>query len=41
VRHMGGARGMGLEFSGVAQEDRPRLGALLTRLRGFVSVQPA
>ena len=33
VRHVEGARGMGLEFSAVAQEDRPRLGALLTRLR--------
>jgi hypothetical protein len=41
VRHVEGARGMGLEFSGVAREDRPRLGALLTRLRGFVSVRPA
>jgi hypothetical protein len=39
--HVERASGMGLEFSGVAQEDRPRLGALLTRLRGFVSVQPA
>jgi hypothetical protein len=33
VRHVEGASGMGLEFSGVAQEDGPRLGALLTRLR--------
>jgi len=41
VRHVEGACGMGLEFSGVTQDDRPRLGALLTRLRGFVSVQPA
>jgi hypothetical protein len=32
VRHVEGASGMGLEFSGVAQEDLPRLGALLTRL---------
>ena len=33
VRHVEGASGMGLEFSGVAQEDGPRLVAWLTRLR--------
>jgi c-di-GMP-binding flagellar brake protein YcgR len=40
VRHVQGAGGMGLEFSGVAQEDRPHLGALLTRLRGLSRSRP-
>ena len=31
VRHVQGASGMGLEFTAIAQENRPRLGALLTR----------
>ena len=35
VRHVKTASGMGLEFIAVAQEDRPHLAALLTRLRGF------
>ena len=38
VRHVRGTQGMGLQFTAVAQEDRPRLAALLTRLRG--SAQP-
>ena len=33
VRHVERACGMGLEFTAIAQEDRPRLAALLTRLR--------
>ena len=40
VRHVEGARGMGLEFTGVAQEDRPHLGALLTRLRSLSRSRP-
>ena len=40
VRHAEGASGMGLEFTGVAQEDRPHLGALLTRLRGLSRSRP-
>ena len=40
VRHVESARGMGLEFTGVAQEDRPHLGALLTRLRGLSRPRP-
>ncbi len=35
VRHVKGARGMGLEFTAVAQEDRPHLAGLLTRLRSL------
>jgi len=34
VRHVRDTQGMGLQFTAVAQEDRPRLAALLTRLRG-------
>jgi PilZ domain len=41
VRHVEGARGMGLEFTGVAQEDRPHLGALLTRLRSLSRSRPS
>jgi c-di-GMP-binding flagellar brake protein YcgR len=33
VRHIKNASGMGLQFTVVAHEDRPRLAALLTRLR--------
>ena len=40
VRHVESARGMGLEFTGVAQEDRPHLGALLTRLRSLSRSRP-
>jgi hypothetical protein len=40
VRHVEGASGMGLEFTGVAQEDRPHLGALLRRLRSFSRSRP-
>ena len=35
VRHVMAATGMGLEFIAVAHEDRPRLAALLTRLRSL------
>src|SRR5262249_23946945 len=35
VRHMQTASGMGLQFTVVAHEDRPRLAALLTRLRAW------
>jgi len=40
VRHLKGARGMGLEFTAIAQEDRPHLGALLARLRGLSRSRP-
>lgn len=40
VRHVDCTSGMGLEFSGVAQEDRPHLGALLTRLRRLSRFRP-
>ena len=40
VRHVEGASGMGLEFTGVPQEDRPHLGALLTRLRSLSRSRP-
>ena len=40
VRHVESARGMGLQFTGVAQEDRPHLGALLTRLRSLSRSRP-
>jgi hypothetical protein len=33
VRHIKAASGMGLQFTAVAHEDRPRLATLLTRLR--------
>jgi len=33
VRHVERAGGMGLQFTAVAQEDRPHLAALLARLR--------
>ena len=35
VRHVKAATGMGLEFIAVAHEDRPRLAALLNRLRAL------
>jgi hypothetical protein len=35
VRHVRNGLGMGLQFISIAQEDRPRLAGLLTRLRGF------
>ena len=35
VCHVESGEGMGLEFTAIAQEDRPRLAALLTRLRGL------
>ena len=40
VRHVEGASGMGLEFTGVVHEDRPHLGALLTRLRSVSRSRP-
>jgi c-di-GMP-binding flagellar brake protein YcgR len=40
VRHVEGANGMGLEFTAVAQEDRPHLATLLTRLRGLSRSRP-
>lgn len=39
VRHVNTATGMGLEFIAVAQEDRSRLAALLTRLRAVSQSQ--
>jgi PilZ domain len=35
VRHAARARGMGVEFTAIAQEDRPKLAALLTRFRSL------
>jgi c-di-GMP-binding flagellar brake protein YcgR len=35
VRHVKGSSGTGLEFTEIAQEDRPHLAALLMRLRGM------
>jgi hypothetical protein len=35
VRHVRNELGMGLQFISIAQEDRPRLAGLLTRLRSF------
>lgn len=40
VRHVERANGMGLEFTGVAQEDGPHLAALLTRLHGSSPSRP-
>ena len=39
VRHVMAATGMGLEFIAVAHEDRPRLAALLNRLRALSQSQ--
>jgi hypothetical protein len=39
VRHVKAATGMGLEFIAVAHEDRPRLAALLNRLRALSQSQ--
>jgi hypothetical protein len=35
VRHVKPGRGLGLEFTAVRDEDRPRLADLMKRLRGF------
>jgi hypothetical protein len=35
VRHVKPGRGLGLEFTAVHEEDRPRLADLMKRLRGF------
>ena len=35
VRHVKPGRGLGLEFTAVREEDRPRLADLMKRLRGF------
>jgi len=40
VRHVERAGGMGLEFTAIAQEDRPHLEALLVRLRALSPPQP-
>ena len=40
VRYVECARGMGLEFTGVTQGDRPHLGALLTRFRSLSRSRP-
>ncbi len=40
VCHVQSSRGMGLEFTAIAQEDRPRLAALLMRLRGLSRSEP-
>ena len=40
VRYVRAGGGMGLKFAAVRQEDRPRLAALMTRLRGLSAKQP-
>src|SRR5882762_6487582 len=35
VRHVKPGRGLGLQFTAVREEDRPRLAGLMKRLRGF------
>jgi hypothetical protein len=34
VRHMQSGKGLGLKFTALSEEDRPKLAALLNRLRG-------
>jgi hypothetical protein len=34
VRHVQSGKGLGLKFTALSEEDRPKLAALLTRLRG-------
>jgi hypothetical protein len=40
VRHVKGGSGLGLRFLAVADEDRQRLKALLSRLRSFATARP-
>jgi hypothetical protein len=35
VRHIQSGRGLGLKFTALSEQDRPKLAALLTRLRGM------
>jgi hypothetical protein len=34
VRHIQSGKGLGLKFTALSEQDRPKLAALLTRLRG-------
>jgi len=34
VRHVQSGKGLGLKFTALSEQDRPKLSALLTRLRG-------
>jgi len=40
VRYVRPGGGMGMKFAAVRQEDRPRLAALMTRLRGLAAKNP-
>ena len=40
IRYVKSGGGLGLKFAAVSQEDRPRLVALLTRLRGLARENP-
>lgn len=40
VRHVHPGSGLGLEFTAVREEDRPRLAELMQRLREFSSISP-
>ena len=35
VRHIQSGKGLGLKFTALSEQDRPKLAALLTRLRGM------
>jgi hypothetical protein len=41
IRYVKSGGGLGLKFAAVSQEDRPRLAALLTRLRGLSRKNPS
>ena len=40
VKYVKSGSGMGMKFAAVSQEDRPRLAALMTRLRGLSAKNP-
>jgi hypothetical protein len=40
VRYVRSGSGVGMKFAAVSQEDRPRLAALMTRLRGLSAKNP-
>ena len=40
VKYVKSGNGMGMKFAAVSQEDRPRLAALMTRLRGLSAKNP-
>ena len=41
VRYVRSGSGVGMKFAAVSQEDRPRLAALMTRLRGLSAKRPS